>query len=69
MEHPKHDPIIWNTKEYYDPQNGLLVAQLPRGVTFVYDLYLVHPRDYLKCLTKKHNSERVLNYEFFYNVP
>ena len=32
-------------QQFYLPQGGKLVTQLPRGITFAYDLRLVHLRD------------------------
>ena len=32
-------------QQFYLPQSGKLVTQLPRGITFAYDLRLGHSRD------------------------
>ena len=41
----------------YLPQSGKLVTQLPRGITFAYDLRLGRLRDHWKCLAKEYNVE------------
>ena len=38
-------------------QSGKLVCQIPRGVTFSYDLWLGWLRDHWKGLTEEYNSE------------
>ena len=42
-------------QQFYLPQSGKLVTQLPRGITFVYDLRLGHLRDRWKGLTEEYN--------------
>ena len=38
----------------YLPQSGKLVTQLPRGITFAYDLHLGHLRDRWKGLAEEY---------------
>ena len=42
-------------KHFSKPQSGKLVRQLPRGVSFVYDLCFGDSRYCWKSVTKEHN--------------
>ena len=46
-------------QQFYLPQSGKLVHQLPSGITFAYDLCLDRLRDRCKCITKENNIEKV----------
>ena len=46
----KHQP-------FYLPRSGKLVTQLPRGITFAYDLHLGRSRDRWKGPAKDYNVE------------
>ena len=41
-------------QQFYLPQIGKLVTQLPRGITFAYDLRLGHLRDHWKGLAEEY---------------
>ena len=41
-------------QQFYLPQSGKLVTQLPGGITFAYDLRLGHLRDCWKCLAEQY---------------
>ena len=40
-------------QQFYLPQSGKLVTQLPGGITFAYDLRLGHLRDHWKDLAEE----------------
>ena len=44
-------------QQFYRPQSGKLVCQLPRGINFAYDLHLNFSRDHWKGITKEYNNE------------
>ena len=44
-------------QQFYLPRSGKLVTQLPRGITFAYDLCLGHLRDHWKGPTEEYNDE------------
>ena len=59
-------------QQFYLPQSGKLVTQLPRGITFAYDLCLGRLRDYWKgipwlmpkkCRLGPQNGPRILGPE------
>ena len=41
-------------QQFYLPQSGKLVTQLPGGITFAYDLRLGHLRDHWKDLAEEY---------------
>ena len=41
-------------QQFYLPQSGKLVTQLPGGITFAYDLRLGHLRDHWKGLAEEY---------------
>ena len=41
-------------QQFYLPQSGKLVTQLPGGITFAYDLRLGHLRDHWKGLSEEY---------------
>jgi hypothetical protein len=41
-------------QQFYLPQSGKLVTQLPEGITFAYDLRLGHLRDRWKGLAEEY---------------
>ena len=42
-------------QQFYLPQSGKLVTQLPRGITFAYDLRLDRSKDRWKGHTEEYN--------------
>ena len=44
-------------QQFYLPRSGKLVTQLPRGITFAYDLRLGRSRDHWKGPTEEYNVE------------
>lgn len=54
---------------FYEPWSSRLVRQLPRGITFPYDISLGHTKECWKFLTRKYNSEEGLHHAFGYGVP
>ena len=44
-------------QQFYLPQSGKLVTQLPEGITFAYDLCLGHLRDRWKGPAEEYNDE------------
>ena len=46
-------------QQFYGPLNGKLAFQLPKGVTFTYDIRLGHLRDCWKGVVEEYNNKIV----------
>ena len=69
MFHHKHDPRIWNMKQFCEPRSGKLVGQIPNGVTFSYDPLLGHLKDCWKCIVEEKHYKKGVHHEFWYGLP
>ena len=53
-------------QQFCEPKSGMVVHQLPEGVTSIHLLLLGHLRDYWKRPAKENNSENGLKHCFIY---